>query len=146
MYLKLTNGVPAKYTLVQLRRDNPETSFPKQISEKVLAGYDVYLYARPTPPEYDRLTWRLVDGNFEQDEEGNWILPYVLEEMPLDRAKENVRARRTSLLSGTDWIVVRSYESGEPVPAAWVSYRQALRDITAQEGFPYSVVWPAKPE
>ena len=28
----------------------------------------------------------------------------------------------------------------------WASYRQALRDITAQEGFPYSVIWPTKPE
>jgi len=28
----------------------------------------------------------------------------------------------------------------------WATYRQALRDITAQEGFPYEVVWPPKPE
>jgi len=30
--------------------------------------------------------------------------------------------------------------------AEMATYRQALRDITAQEGFPHSVVWPAKPE
>ncbi|MGA0926878.1 MAG: phage tail assembly chaperone [Burkholderiaceae bacterium] len=29
---------------------------------------------------------------------------------------------------------------------AWASYRQALRDITGQAGFPYAVTWPTKPE
>ena len=28
---------------------------------------------------------------------------------------------------------------------AWATYRQALRDITEQTGFPYSMIWPTKP-
>ena len=28
---------------------------------------------------------------------------------------------------------------------AWADYRRALLDITAQDGFPYNVVWPEKP-
>ena len=55
MHLKLTNGTPAKYTLGQLRRDNPQTSFPKLIPDEMLASYEVYPYTRPAVPEYDYL-------------------------------------------------------------------------------------------
>ena len=61
------------------------------------------------------------------------------------REAANVRAQRDSLLQETDWIVIKSYERGENIPAVWELYRQALRDITAQAGFPYSVEWPNKP-
>jgi len=46
------------------------------------------------------------------------------------------------LLSDSDWTQV----ADAPVDqAAWAVYRQALRDITDQEGFPYSVNWPTAP-
>jgi hypothetical protein len=144
MHLKLTNGTPAKYTLGQLRRDNPQTSFPKLIPDDLLASYDVYPYTRPAVPEYDSLSHRLTDGAFEQVE-GAWSLPYVVEEQPLEQAERNIRSRRDGLLQETDWIVIKSYERGENIPAEWELYRQALRDITAQAGFPYSVEWPTKP-
>jgi hypothetical protein len=144
MHLKLTNGTPAKYTLGQLRRDNPQTSFPKLIPDDLLASYDVYPYTRPAVPEYDSLSHRLTDGAFEQAE-GAWSLPYVVEEQPLEQAERNIRSRRDGLLQETDWIVIKSYERGENIPAEWELYRQALRDITAQAGFPYSVEWPTKP-
>ena len=35
--------------------------------------------------------------------------------------------------------------SGASVPQAWRDYRQALRDIPAQSGFPFNVVWPSVP-
>ena len=86
MHLKLTNGTPAKYTLGQLRRDNPQTSFPKLIPDEMLASYDVYPYTRPIAPEYDNLSSMVVDGSFEQDTVGNWSLPYAVEQQPQDQA------------------------------------------------------------
>ena len=53
-----------------------------------------------------------------------------------------IRSKRDRLLSDTDWMAM----SDNTMTPAWASYRQALRDVTAQEGFPFSVVWPAKPE
>ena len=44
MHIKLTNDTPSKYTLGQLHRANPHTSFPKIISDELLASYDVYPY------------------------------------------------------------------------------------------------------
>ena len=51
-----------------------------------------------------------------------------------------VRSRRDSLLAQSD-----VYALADRITPEWASYRQALRDITAQEGFPYSVIWPTKP-
>jgi hypothetical protein len=142
MHLKLTNGVPAKYTLGQLRRDNPQTSFPKLIPDSILAAYDVYPYTRPEVPDCDPLTSKLVDGTFEQDAVGNWSLVYLVEQQPLDQAERNIRSRRDGLLLDTDWMAL----SDNTMTPAWASYRQALRDITAQAGFPYEVIWPTKQE
>jgi hypothetical protein len=55
----------------------------------------------------------------------------------------NARKRRNKLLSASDWTQV----ADAPVDkAAWATYRQALRDISAQAGFPATVVWPEQPE
>jgi hypothetical protein len=55
----------------------------------------------------------------------------------------NARKRRNKLLSASDWTQV----ADAPVDkSAWATYRQALRDISAQAGFPATVVWPTQPE
>lgn len=61
----------------------------------------------------------------------------------LDKAAAEVRAERNKLLAESDWTQVID----SPVDQiAWAIYRQALRDITAQEGFPSEVTWPAQPQ
>ena len=53
------------------------------------------------------------------------------------------RLERNRLLQQTDWMMF----SDTATPSqAWVDYRQALRDVTSQAGFPDSVTWPTKPE
>ena len=55
---------------------------------------------------------------------------------------EEIRANRDSLLAESDWTQV----ADAPVDkAAWATYRQALRDIPSQVGFPNEVTWPVKP-
>jgi hypothetical protein len=58
---------------------------------------------------------------------------------------EVIRAERNQLLAETDWVVVMASELGFPVSDEWKNYRQALRNITLQAGFPESVNWPTKP-
>ena len=145
MHLKLTNGTPEKYSIGQLRRDNPNTSFPKNPTDDLLADWDVFPYSRPERPIVDGLTANVVDGGFERDADGNWIMLWMVEQLPLDQAERNIRRRRDSLLAETDWVVVFHTEKGTNIPLEWELYRQALRDITAQEGFPYNVTWPTKP-
>ena len=144
MHLKLTNGTPEKYSIGQLRRDNSNTSFPKVPSDELLAGWGVFPYSRPERPAYDPLTANVVDGSFVEVN-GAWLMPWVVEQLPQDQAEGNIRSKRDGLLKETDWIVIKAYERNENVPAEWEMYRQALRDITAQEGFPHNVTWPTKP-
>ena len=56
-----------------------------------------------------------------------------------------VRQQRDAELARSDWRVVKSVETGEALDAAWATYRQALRDITAQPGFP-DVEFPKSPD
>jgi hypothetical protein len=68
-----------------------------------------------------------------------------------DRAKDasrveasaSIRARRSELLEGCDYRMMPDYP-GEG-KEQWEAYRQALRDITGQAGFPYDVTWPERP-
>lgn len=56
-----------------------------------------------------------------------------------------VRAERARRLQATDWVRFRALDQGQAVPAQWLAYWQALRDITLQAGFPAQVVWPVPP-
>jgi len=58
-----------------------------------------------------------------------------------DRKAEEVRRERDEKLSATDWRATVDLT----LSTEWATYRQALRDITTQEGFPNSVVWPTEP-
>ena len=54
----------------------------------------------------------------------------------------SVRMLRDGMLSSSDWTQV----ADAPVDkAAWATYRQALRDIPSQAGFPNEVTWPVEP-
>ena len=67
------------------------------------------------------------------------IAPYVPPEVDLGA---QARAQRNSLLAASDWTQV----ADAPVDAAaWAAYRQALRDVPQQDGFPSNVEWPSKP-
>lgn len=71
---------------------------------------------------------------------------YAVREWRLDEvaAWAAVRARRDQLLAATDWRLLRAAETGVPVESAWLEYRQALRDVTAQRD-PLAVNWPDSP-
>jgi hypothetical protein len=143
MYIKLTNGVPTPYTIGQLRRDNPQVSFPKNISDTILERYDVYSVNVLPRPEINTDTHYLKQSDFYQVD-GNWQVHYYPEPLPEAQVAETMRQKRNEYLAESDWIVAKSYEVQNPVPQEWVDYRQQLRDIPQQEGFPYDVNWPQK--
>ena len=83
-------------------------------------------------------------GNFDDE-----IRRFQIIKTP-DTSDENqaeiVRARRNSLIEETDFLLMSDYPISEENLALVKAYRQALRDIPKQEGFPRSVEWPEKPE
>lgn len=142
MFVKTTNGTLSKYPYApgDLRRDNPKTSFPKQIPDDILAQYGVYpVQPAPAPAVDTKTHQRTQSVELVGDV---WTQVWQVAQLPLNTASANVRAYRDRLLQDTDWTAL----SDVVMTPEMATYRQALRDITAQEGFPYAVVWPVKPE
>jgi hypothetical protein len=139
MYIKLTNNTPKSYTIGQLRQDHPQVSFPEKPSEELLAQYEVYPVKELSKPDYDSQTHYVKQSDFYQVS-GQWQVHWVTEQLP--QAAQNVREDRNRRLAESDWTQLPDAQVDK---AAWASYRQALRDVPAQPGFPFDVVWPVKP-
>jgi len=94
--------------------------------------------------------------------DGKWYTKYVLGPIFTDTAEataaeqeatykamkdaeqaERVRGDRNKRLADCDWTQLADSPVDKTV---WATYRQALRDITAQDGFPWTVQWPDQPE
>lgn len=110
-------------------------------------GADVVLEGPQAQPTRYQTAFR--DGVEQID--GQWYTKYSVADLDAEgiAAKDaeqakNVRSQRDERLVQTDWT------QGKDIPDAisqpWAVYRQALRDMPAQTGFPWDVQWPTKPE
>lgn len=93
-------------------------------------------------------------GGIEQID-GKWYTKYVLgpifnddEQEAAYKARKDaeqsdaVRRTRNQRLTESDWTQL---EDSSADKVAWATYRQALRDMSSQEGFPWIIQWPEKP-
>jgi hypothetical protein len=117
------------------------------LTEAVLneLGADIVLEGPQTQPTRYQIAFR--DGVAQVD--GKWFTKYSVSDLDADgiAAKDaeqakSVRAERNRLIAECDWTQV---EDSPADKAAWATYRQALRDITLQAGFPFDVTYPTKP-
>lgn len=150
MYIKLVNGVPETYSAAQLRADNPQTSFPVELSDATLAEFDVYPLLPAPLPTVDPATQtlaeapaRLIEGQWTQQWEVQQATAQEIEQRAAAQAAE-VRAQRNALLSQTDWTQCKDIP--DAVSASWAAYRQLLRDVPSQADFPWAVTWPQPPQ
>jgi len=150
MFAKIKNNAVYKfpYTVGDLRRDNPSTSFPKQISDAAMADFGMVAVIEKPAPEFDAMTHFAEWGPVPVNENGQWFILPTVRELSLEQIAErdtamaeSIRAERNQLLANTDWMAL----SDVIMSAEMAAYRQALRDITTQEGFPHNVVWPDTP-
>lgn len=154
MYVKLTNGSVDQYpyTIGHLRRDNPNVSFPRIVSDDMLARYDVYPVVDGTVPSYDTRTEKVETPTLPTLVNGAWTIVYSIVDLTdsevlarTNSAASSVRKQRDDLLDDTDWVVVKALENGESVASDMKQYRSDLRNITDQASFPYDLTWPTKP-
>ena len=129
----------------EFRLRNKHTSFPRIIDESLQEEFGIDMIfegpQRQGPPPYS-YTYR--DGIEEIN--GKWYTKYTIgerdkEEIDNQRA-EGIRNQRNNLIKESDWRAVSDREL-EP---EWKEYRQALRDISKQDGFPHDVKWPVDPD
>ena len=150
MFIKLNNGVAQDYTIGQLRKDNPSTSFPRTLTEELLAEYDVYPAVHGAMPSYDEATQRVTQNAAATEVDGVWTYGYTVESLTseevaavLAQKESGVRSTRDAKLAETDWTQV----ADAPISQEdWAAYRALLRSIPEQEGFPNEVTWPVEPE
>lgn len=89
--------------------------------------------------------WATENGKLITKTEGG----YVISDPPepsTDELAERARNRRDILLTECDYLMLPDYPLSAEARVKWEAYRQALRDIPAQAGFPQSIVYPEKPK
>ena len=152
----------------EFRRLFPNTSMPQQLTEALIndfgadvvfegpqaSGGTVYQYSQRDGVEQVNGKWytkHILGPVFTDttDEAGN-VTSAAANEAAYKAAKDadqakSVRATRDSKLAESDWRVIKAAETATTLDSAWATYRQALRDITAQEGFPWTIDWPVNP-
>jgi hypothetical protein len=152
----------------EFRRSNPNTSFPPQLTAEIINdfGYDPVLegpQATTIPPyQYSQR-----DGVVEID--GKWYTHYIAGPVFQDYTDDQgvvhtaseqyeaycftkdsdqakvVRTDRNSRLAECDWTQLLDSPLDNQGKIAWELYREDLRNIPQQPGFPWGITWPQKP-
>ena len=131
----------------EFRSLHPNTSFPPQLTAELLDGFgaDPVLNGPQAQPTRYQVAFR--DGVEEIN--GQWFTKFSVADMDADaiasldaRQADSVRAERNRKLTASDWTQV---EDAPVDKAAWAAYRQGLRDVPSQAGFPWDVTWPVEP-
>ena len=145
-----------------IRKLHPNTSLPRVWDESICEalGIDV-IFEGPQATGGDQYQYSQSAGIEEIN--GKWYTKYVLgpifadnedasaaqQEAAYKATKDaeqakSVRAERDAKLAASDWT--QGKDIAENISTAWATYRQALRDVPAQAGFPWNVTWPTQPE
>jgi len=131
---------------LDLKKKFKNVSFPKNSGPFEKFGYvEVIVTDQPAYNEetsfIEELTPSLVDGQWQQQ----WrVVELTDEQIALNSESKalSIKDERNSLLQRSDWTQLPD----APVDAtAWATYRQELRDLPSQEGFPDNITWPTEP-
>lgn len=68
-----------------------------------------------------------------------------IENKPIDALITEIKNQRNTLLTESDWTQIPNNPLTVEQQAAWATYRQELRDIPEQSGYPFNVVFPVAP-
>ena len=149
MLLLKANGSTVQqypYSLGMLRKENPNTSFPKQVSAEDMASFNVYPVTEVTPTVAD--TQKLVKVWTPTLVGGEWVLAHEAVDLTSDDIAEatavlaaNAREERDALLAATDFYALSDVSMSE----AMTTYRSDLRAVPAQSEFPTTISWPTAP-
>lgn len=147
MYLRIINNeIHYPYSLQKLREDNPNISFPSEMTESLMLEWDIH-EVRPTPKTTDytknvsESTPILVEGVYYQNWENTNATQTEID-FRINLKWEEIRLQRNELLGECDWTQLSDVPM--ETKSVWITYRQNLRDITNQTD-PFNIVWPVKP-
>ena len=158
MYVKVKNNqvMHYPYTGAELQFDNPFTNLNGlsvfdafQGTEENLAGATLEPVTVDEAPSYDQATHNAIRSTTPILRDGVWaiewtVVPKTSEELAQQTTAKasEMRSQRNVRLANCDWTQLPDSTVDK---AAWATYRQALRDITTQAGFPWTITWPETP-
>ena len=148
MFVQLVDGQPVVCTLQQLKNKNPNISFPSGSVELNLEDFGIhYLHIEPEP-EFDPSTQRVEVEKTPVLIDGKWTIQKKAVELSeeekvtaTESMAQYIKMKRNKIIQETDYLALSDVTMSDEMKA----YRQALRDITSHDGFPWNVVWPVKP-
>lgn len=150
LLIKLENNVPTGFPVVEqnFKLLFPNASFPTYLTPESVEPFGFGLYDYSQIPQIDKYK-KLVEVAPKKDSNNIWRQSWDIVDMNDAEKKEadsikatEIRNIRNFKLSICDWTQLND----SPVnKEAWAVYRQQLRDITSQTGFPWEVIWPTTP-
>lgn len=134
----------------QLLVELKDVDVPEDITDAFLKKHDIAeLPPFPAPSDLKEDKYNRVGFEYKKVK-GKWSREAVLIPVKEDEVDkrwatkcEEVRDKRNALLASSDWTQLEDID--KKVRDRYKAYRQQLRDISKQEGFPFSVQYPAKP-
>jgi hypothetical protein len=152
MFALIEGGAVAQYPyhITQLKIAHPNVSFPADPSDEALQAFGMLRVFFATRPSVSDTQVLEEDPPVFSVEDQRWTQVWRVREMAAEEVQQRnegkaleIRTERNEKLAGSDWTQIADATVDKTV---WAMYRQALRDITSQTGFPYSVQWPTQPE
>jgi len=150
MFIKIENGMPIGNAITEdnLRLLFPQISFPQIFTPAFVQplGFGMYEWTQIPEVFYPN---KLIEISPTLRDNGiyyqTWNSIEMTDEEKIEATinqKQLIRSQRNHKLRESDWTQV----DDAPVDKqAWATYRQALRDISGQSGFPWEVQWPEMP-
>ena len=112
----------------------------RKLSEAQRVEFGISRLQMVTSPYFDQATQTRADGDAVLVGDV-WTQNWIVTAAPEDIKAVNIRQTRDAKLALSDWRAL----SDNTMPSEWTTYRQALRDVPAQAGFPNSITWPESP-
>jgi hypothetical protein len=135
------------YGTKELRQDNPNVSFPAQLTKEILIQYSVVEVETESMPDDYTQNFAMADP---AKINGKWKITWndtlaSAEEIEkrIDHKWQDIRQRRNELLTASDWTQLPDNPLTDEEKQSWAVYRQALRDITGASN-PFEIVFPTK--
>lgn len=154
-FIQLKDGVPFEHPIIEqnLRELFPNIAFPSIFMPRDVEplGFGIYEYSQqPETGQFERIVElppvrNPSDGKYYQQ----WsVVEFTDEEKAIVIAeiKTQIRTQRTMQLYDTDWSQIADNQISDELREKFRVFRQALRDIPNQAGFPMDIVWPEHPQ
>lgn len=158
MYAEVKNGtvVTFPYDYDTLVQKNPYTKFAQTDilsmysgTEANIDGNELVRVTESDAPTFNKQTQKVVQNSAPTFVNNVWTLDWSVQDLTQTEQNtknvlqaKSVREERSIKLAECDWTQVADAPVDKTV---WATYRQALRDVPSQAGFPWTIEWPDAP-